>query len=173
MRDALARLFGLRPGREAHPPTEPVATALATASRLVGRDPPYDPQIAAEALGIEVLFAEFDDGDRRCAGFIDPAAATIYVDATLEPEAMMLTIARQLGHHLMHEAWTRGADYAVEERGTPRTPEQREADAFARRFLVPAATLRRYAPVAATPSLARMFCVEGALVRRRMAEVGL
>jgi Zn-dependent peptidase ImmA (M78 family) len=138
--------------------------------------PPIDPVALAEALGVKVYFAEFDEGD--IAGFYDAEEVAIYVNKDEYPARQTFTIAHELGHHLLHREWANSTDYKVLLRESrdgdlPKDPYEQEADAFAAHLLVPRHMLRSYSPYASTSDLTRLFMVSAPVIRNRMKFEGI
>jgi Zn-dependent peptidase ImmA (M78 family) len=136
--------------------------------------PPIDPETIAEALGIDVVYADFDgEIGHKVAGFIEPAANRIVVNEAQPAVRKNYTIAHELGHHLMHREYAASENYQVLPRMNGYTDggkpdEEREADAFAANLLVPLKMLRRYKDVATISELARLFSVSEEVIRHRL-----
>lgn len=159
----------------------PQNKAIELASQLGLSGFPIDPAEAARELGIEVQFVTFaeeklrrevsgayliDDDDRRF----------IYINEDEAPKRQTVTIAHELGHHIMHPNYVKSQEYQVMLRyanpqGIPEFIRQKEieADEFARHFLVPLTALERYRGLASTKQLSDMFVVPEHIIDAQLA----
>lgn len=136
-------------------------------------DAPIDPELLAEANGIDVVYSSFKpDLKNKLSGFIDLQDSRIVINKDIPATRMVFTIAHELGHYVLHREWAQSEQYRVMPRkdiypdGKP--AEEQEADAFASHLLVPRNVLRRYKNVASLPELARLFCVSEPVVLNAM-----
>ncbi|WP_260581218.1 ImmA/IrrE family metallo-endopeptidase [Sphingopyxis sp. PET50] len=136
---------------------------------------PIDPEAIAQAEGIDVVYATFNGqiGD-QVAGYSEPMNGRIVINRDLHTNRKTYTIAHELGHHMLHKDYLddEGA-YQVFPRmqsydGTPKPPEEQEADAFAAALLVPLDLLRKYVDFASPSELSRMFLVSREVILNRM-----
>lgn len=140
--------------------------------------PPIDPEAIAEAMGINVVYANFAPGTKeRISGFIQFDPLRIVVNNDISPSRMTFTIAHELAHYLMHSEWAKSNEYQVlprqNEYGRKKPAEEQEADCFAAELLVPAQMLRRYKNYASPRELARIFAVSEDVILNRFKSLRL
>jgi len=133
--------------------------------------PPVLAARLAEAQGLEVFEADFEEEYTHIAGFIDFDTNMILVNAEDVPARKNFTVAHELGHYLLGHNAANG--YAVLLRNTDemvKTPLEQEANCFAANLLVPEPFLREYLdtyPFITDPQLARIFGVSAEVIRYR------
>ncbi len=135
--------------------------------------PPIDPEKIAEAEGLRVVYADFDgESASSVSGFFRLRDMTIVVNKAIHPNRITFTIAHELGHYKLHQAYIKSNDYQPMPRNNVyrgRKPkEETEADFFAASLLVPLHLLRKYASVADVFELARLFFVSEEVIRNRL-----
>jgi len=135
--------------------------------------PPVDPEAIAEAMGVPVVYAKFSPGiTDKVSGYIQFDPLRIVVNEDIRPARKTFTIAHELGHYLMHQAYAKSQNYQVlprnNEHPTGKPDEEKEADAFAASLLVPLDLLRRYKDVASPLELSRMFLVSEDVILNRL-----
>jgi Zn-dependent peptidase ImmA (M78 family) len=135
--------------------------------------PPVDPEQIAAQVGLEVVYAEFPDELREIvSGYIEPEHKRIVVNRDTSGARQIFTIAHELGHYILHRAYTESPDYRIMLRrntyADEKPEEEREADAFAAHLLVPDAMLKRYRDIATVRELARAFGVSEDVIRNRL-----
>lgn len=140
--------------------------------------PPIDPESIAEAMGVDVVYANFAPGTKdRISGFIQFDPLRIIVNNDISPNRMTFTIAHELAHYLLHRDWANSNEYQVlprqNEYDRRKPPEEQEADCFAAELLVPADMLKRYKDYASPRELARMFAVSEDVILNRFKSLRL
>jgi Zn-dependent peptidase ImmA (M78 family) len=146
-------------------PDYPAARAAAQSAlaRFGVTRPPIDPESIAEAMGINVLYVDFEpEVAGEISGLFDFETKTIYINREIPTNRKTFTIAHELGHALLHEQYVESQSYQA----MPRTnvhfdkpAEEVEADVFAACLLVPKAILKTYKNFADVNELAEMFAV--------------
>lgn len=153
------------------------AKAQLEAERLIDKyglvTPPVDPEAIAEAEGVEVVYVTFNGPlNESISGYIDPMNKRIVVNRDQPPARKTFTIAHELGHHLLHRAYTESGEYQIfprrNEYPNGKPEEEREADAFAANLLVPMKMLRRYRDFASPYELSKMFLVSQDVILHRL-----
>ncbi|NVK16331.1 MAG: ImmA/IrrE family metallo-endopeptidase [Rhodobacteraceae bacterium] len=144
---------------------------------------PVDPEKIAEDLGIEVVFANFDDSVADdISGFIDfevtndndsKFKAQIVVNSETSVRRQLFTIAHELGHFLMHRDWAESENYVVLPRSnnyfeSSKPAEEIEADAFAADLLVPLSELEKVYKHYDLVELADLFMVSEEVISYRI-----
>lgn len=140
--------------------------------------PPVDPEAIAEAMGVDVVYANFSpDVKDKISGFIQFDPLRIVVNKDISANRMTFTIAHELAHYLMHKDYAQSQSYQVMPRQndytTKKPPEEQEADCFAAELLVPADMLKRYKDFATPRELARMFAVSEDVILNRFKSLRL
>lgn len=155
-------------------------STLLSGQKVVRAPVPVDEMV--KSRGLHIRFGRFPDDRSDVAGFTAPSDRTIWVNVDDEPKRQRFTIARELGHWILHrqvlEAHPRLR--TIRMRRSPAacpTPLDAEADGFAERLLIPGRLLERYVRGVdirpKTSALADMFCVSEDVIRSRMmAEYG-
>jgi Zn-dependent peptidase ImmA (M78 family) len=136
--------------------------------------PPVDPEAIARGEDIDVSYVTFNGtADKQISGYVKPGGPgrpKIVVNINQPPPRKTYTIAHELGHYLLHPDYVRSPDYQVFPRRdgpeSKRSPQQREADAFAAALLAPLELLARYR--SRPDALPTMFVVEPELIRARL-----
>jgi Zn-dependent peptidase ImmA (M78 family) len=155
------------------------AAAKAAAVQLLqeyGLDkPPIDPVYLAQQLGVQVAFVSFDAAMKSVSGFYDAEEACIYVNKSEAPARQTFTVAHELGHHMLHQAWAHSTAYKVLLRDSDAQMDfyEQEANAFAANLLVPRSMLESYAPVATIQELSQLFLVSVPVIRNRLSSEGI
>ncbi|WP_298257486.1 ImmA/IrrE family metallo-endopeptidase [uncultured Litoreibacter sp.] len=128
--------------------------------------PPVRVEDIAEGENVDVVFVAFEGGaSDRIHGFYDHDEKKIYVNAADSAEEKQYTIAHELGHHVLH------AEYAASEGYVPRlkhevdTVQEREADDFATRLLVPSSFAPMYADLFSDREMQEMFLVTSDMLK--------
>lgn len=124
-------------------------------------NPPVDPEGIAEAMGINVLYVDFE-AQADISGLYDFESRTIYVNRGIPTNRKTFTIAHELGHAVMHGAYVRSLNYRALPRSNvhwDKPSEEVEADVFAACLLVPKDMVKRYKGIATVEELAEMFAV--------------
>ena len=124
---------------------------------------PIDPEVIAEAEGVDVAYVDFDNTvSDKISGVYDFETKTIFLNKSIPPNRMTFTIAHELGHAILHEEYAKSANYTAMPRKNyhdNKPDEEREADVFAACLLVPSNMLRKYKEFASNAELAKMFAV--------------
>lgn len=141
-------------------------------------NPPVDPEAIAEAMGVDVVYANFSPTSKdRISGFIQFDPLRIVVNNDISPNRMTFTIAHELAHYLLHREWAQSKAYQVLPRQNDyarnKPPEEQEADCFAAELLVPADMLNRYREYASPRELARIFAVSEDVILNRFKSLRL
>ncbi len=122
--------------------------------------PPVRVEDIAEDSGVEVVFVDFtEDASEKIHGYYDHAAKIIVVNSADSAEEKQYTIAHELGHHLMHQEYSAGEKYVARMKFHVDKPEEREADEFARRLLLPDAFAPIYCDLFSDKEIRSMFLV--------------
>jgi Zn-dependent peptidase ImmA (M78 family) len=134
---------------------------------------PIDPEVIAEAEGVDVVYAGFaGKAADEVSGFINPNERRIFVNREIPPNRKTFTIAHELGHYMLHRDYTESGEYRIlprrNEYGLEKPVEEKEADVFAANLLVPMKLLKRYKAHASVPELARMFLVSQDVILHRL-----
>lgn len=129
----------------------------------------------AEAVGVDVVFADFGKHADSVAGFCDFKNAKLFVNREDKVERQAFTIAHELGHWLLHKDIYMAAPdkYPVLPRfASPNRSDvlEKEANCFAANLLVPERLLAqvKQAPVS---SLAKAFGVSPTMMGYRLKNV--
>lgn len=136
--------------------------------------PPIDPEALAEAMGVDVVYANFPKAiSDQVSGFLEVGDnPRIVVNKAIHANRKTFTIAHELGHYLMHREYAESGDYQVLPRrnqyNREKPDEEREADAFAANLLVPMQMLHRYKDIASTQELATTFLVSEDVILNRL-----
>jgi Zn-dependent peptidase ImmA (M78 family) len=111
-----------------------------------------DAQIVAQAHGINVFFADFDDEapsfvHSTLAGYYDHVENVIIINRAIDAREQNHTIAAELGKALLHPQWCQSSDYRISARdGVADTRPEKDALAFAGALLAPQADLQHFLP---------------------------
>ncbi len=140
--------------------------------------PPVDPEAIAEAMGVDVVYANFAPGTKdKVSGFIQFDPLRIIVNNDISPNRMTFTIAHELAHFLLHREWAESKAYQVLPRKNEYTerkpPQEQEADCFAAELLVPRDMIERYKDFASPRELARIFAVSEDVILNRFNSLRL
>lgn len=135
--------------------------------------PPVDPEYIAEAMGVDVVYANFSPEMRnKISGFIQFEPLRIVVNSDLHPNRMTFTIAHELAHFILHRNYAQSNAYQVMPRqndySEKKPPEEQEADCFAAELLVPNEMLKKYKDYASPRELARIFAVSEDVILNRL-----
>lgn len=136
------------------------------------KEPPVDPVDVATRLGVPVRFVSFSgESDRRVSGFYDCETDEIWVNKHEFPLRQTFTVAHELGHKVLHDAWARSDNYRVLLRDPSATewdPVEQEANVFAANLLMPRSMMDAYynLPV---EQISRLFAVSVPAVKNRLA----
>lgn len=135
--------------------------------------PPVDPEAIAEAMGIDVVYANFSPAAKdKISGFIQFDPTRIVVNKDIHPNRMTFTIAHELAHYLLHQEYAKSQSYQVMPRrnaySAAKPAEEQEADCFAAELLVPMDMLKSYKDFASSRELARIFAVSEDVILNRM-----
>lgn len=133
---------------------------------------PVDPEVIAEAEGIDVVYAEFnEEAAAAISGLYDASSNRIIVNKSLPGNRKTFTIAHELGHFVMHLDYAKSQAY----RALPRSnfhrnkpAHEKEADVFAANLLVPCEVLKKYKDVANIDELAELFAVSREVIVNQM-----
>jgi Zn-dependent peptidase ImmA (M78 family) len=152
--------------------------------KLVGREasallakygyesPPVNPVEIARQEGIEVKFVTFTGDYEGASGFYEPEEHAIYVNKDEWPLRQTFTIAHELGHAVMHKAWSASEAYKIlwrdDSRNDKADPHEKEANGFAARLLVPRFMLDRYYTLDVA-ILSQIFAVSVPTIKNRLA----
>ena len=143
--------------------------ALRIVNEFGYKKPYVDPVRICRDLGIDVLFAKFDNP--QISGFCYPQKNAIYVSSEESPRRQTFTIAHELGHKMLHEDWAKTNEYQVLYRDTTKmTQDWREVEAntFAANLLVPKFMLDEYRKIATVEELAKVFVVSMPVIKNRL-----
>lgn len=131
-------------------------------------EPPIDTFSLVNKYGLNLSFIKLPEKFSNVAGFIDFKTSKVYANATDSSNRQAFTVAHELGHWLLHkDLYTKEPDkYQILLRqpinGINLTPEEKEANCFAARLLVPKDMLiekRTKYPFATISNLAKLFAV--------------
>jgi len=141
--------------------------------------PPINPEAIAEAMGVDVVYADFTPDMRgKISGFVpfnrdSGDAPQIIVNKAISPSRKIFTIAHELGHYLLHRDYARDdSRYQVMPRSNyyfgEKPVEEQEADCFAANLLVSENMLREYELYMGISTLSTIFTVsEGVILNRK------
>jgi Zn-dependent peptidase ImmA (M78 family) len=135
-------------------------------------EPPIDPVLIAQGLGLTVSFVRFDgDSDQTVSGYYDCETNAIVVNKQESPLRQTFTVAHELGHKVLHQEWARSDNYRVLLRDPSKVewnPIELEANAFAANLLMPRAMMDDYynLPV---EQISRLFAVSVPAVKKRLS----
>ncbi|MEY9097354.1 Zn-dependent peptidase ImmA (M78 family) [Sinorhizobium fredii] len=134
--------------------------------------PPVDPEAIAEAMGINVLYVDFEpEVSREISGLYDFQSKTIYINKDIPSNRKTFTIAHELGHALLHEQYVKSQNYQAMPRSNyhfDKPAEEVEADVFAACLLVPKNMLKSYKSFADIGELGEIFAVSPDVVVHQM-----
>lgn len=131
-------------------------------------EPPIDTFSLVNKYGLKLSFIKLPEKFSNVAGFIDFKTNKVYVSGDDSPNRQAFTVAHELGHWLLHkDLYTKEPEkYQILLRqpinGINLTPEEKEANCFAARLLVPKDMLmekRKKYPFATINNLAELFAV--------------
>src|SRR5277367_6726787 len=125
-------------------------------------EPPVDPIRIARGLGLSVYFVVFESTKKNVSGFFDYAESAIFVNSEEYPLRQTFTIAHELGHKVLHEAWAKSNNYKMLMRNDTlenNDPKEKEANAFAAHLLVPRFMLDKYWKTLTIEQLSQLFAV--------------
>ncbi|WP_374545405.1 ImmA/IrrE family metallo-endopeptidase [Rhodoblastus sp.] len=135
-------------------------------------EPPVDPVRIARMLGVTVYFVTFEQSKQNISGFFDCDERAIFVNKDEYPLRQTFTIAHELGHKVLHEAWAKSSDYRVLLRDSnyqADEPHEKEANAFAAHLLVPRFMLDKYYKRLNLEQLSTLFAVSVPMIKNRLA----
>jgi Zn-dependent peptidase ImmA (M78 family) len=135
-------------------------------------EPPVDPSRIARGLGLSVYFVVFESTKKNVSGFFDYAESAIFVNSEEYPLRQTFTIAHELGHKVLHEAWAKSSEYRVLLRDSEYDagePHEKEANAFAAHLLVPRFLLDKYYDRLNVEQLSTLFAVSVPMIRNRLS----
>lgn len=135
--------------------------------------PPILPKELAENYRLKVVFAGFPDELFDVMGYFDLERREIVVNRRDPPNRQTFTIAHELGHALLHEAFIRHSpnEYKVlrrEPMGSKKSAVEQEANSFASGLLVPRKLLDNYYRLASISELSTLFGVSEEVIRWRL-----
>lgn len=134
--------------------------------------PPVNPVDIARQLGVDVMFADFEEGANGISGFYDADENAIIVNSREYPLRQTFTVAHELGHQILHREWAKSEDYSILMRDSMYDgdePHEKEANAFAAHLLVPRPMLDRYWREMSTEGLSKLFAVSVPMIKNRIA----
>lgn len=154
-------------------------TAIRTKAKqtltLIGHNKqPLDAQLAAQAHGIKVFFADFDDDapnhvHSTLAGYYDSADNVIVINRAIDGREQNHAIAVELGKALLHPEWSHSPDYRISTRNsTPETQPEKDAFAFAGALLAPQEDLRHFHPKLSFERLLEIFPLPAAALEKEI-----
>jgi len=137
------------------------------------KEPPVNPvKVANDLVGTKVAFVTFSPGSNNISGLFDSEENAILVNRDEPPLRQTFTIAHELGHKILHEAWARSSEYKV----LLRDPDQREQDfrekeanAFAANLLMPRFMMDQYWENVTPSQLSQLFAVSVPAVKARLS----
>ncbi len=127
--------------------------------------PPVDVEVIAEGEGVDVVFVKFKENSEKIHGFYDHQESRIYVNSEDSLPEKMYTIAHELGHHVLHQEYSASAQYVARAFKTSHSDEEKEADAFASRLLVPSFILEEYSTILKPDEFAHFFIVPDYVIK--------
>lgn len=136
-----------------------------------GTKGPVDAQIVAETHGIKVLFVDFEQPvSSKVGSFYDPSERAIYINKALGGHQMNYAIAYELGMALIYKGRP-DSDHGrvsphTNHMGNENEPFWNSVDSFARHLLISKKLMERYAEIASTSHLAKIFAVPGSVLLR-------
>lgn len=133
--------------------------------------PPVDPvTIAKDVAGVSVEFATFAPSSENVSGFYDFEENAIFVNTHESPLRQTFTVAHELGHKILHEAWAHSAEYKVLLRNPEGQQDFRESEAnvFAANLLMPRFLMDKYYTLPAH-ELSRLFAVSIPAIQARLS----
>lgn len=149
--------------------------ALELLNKLGIAKPPIDPVQIAGVLGIRVHLTNFTDN--TITGLYDFKNKIIYIKQNTHISNQIFTVARELGHILLHDklAMSDKCNYLSKNNGKTEeyrlhhsSIETQEADVFAINLLVPKKILNEYKNLANPMELAQLFCVSLDVINGRL-----
>lgn len=146
------------------------ALSLLRANAIV--KPPIDPVAIARSIGVKVVFARFASEDNNIAGYYDPRSNSITVNDDEWGLRQNFTIAHELGHKVLHEAWASSESYQMMFRDTDAnndTPYEKEANRFAAKLLVPRFLLDKFWDKFSVETLSELFAVSVPVIKNRIS----
>ncbi|WP_416358179.1 ImmA/IrrE family metallo-endopeptidase [Aureimonas phyllosphaerae] len=151
------------------------ARVMSEVKRLHGEfaiaNPPVDPRVIAEGVGVGLRFVRFEGANERVSGFFDCEDNMIFVNKDEAPLRQTFTIAHELGHAVLHREWAQSSEYRVLLRDQDYAGDEvheKEANAFAAHLLVPRRMLDRFWKAASVEELSRLFAVSVPMIRNRL-----
>lgn len=151
-------------------------SALNLLNKLGYTYPPIDPIEISNALGVKVIFVNFDNFEEyiNISGFYFAKENSIYVNKNESASRQIFTISHELGHKVLHNEWANTNDYQVLYKENLEIPSQnlyeQEANCFAANLLVPRHMLNKYKNFANVEELARLFIVPQSVIRNRLKD---
>lgn len=134
-------------------------------------EPPIDPVVIAENLGVKVYFVEFKgQSDETISGFYDCEENVIMVNKNEFAPRQTFTVAHELGHKVLHEEWARSDNYKVLLRDPSlreSNPIEQEANFFAANLLMPKRLMDEYYQLP-VDQISSLFAVSIPAVRARL-----
>ena len=129
--------------------------------------PPVNAEYIAEKEGVDVVFVEFSGAASGAIhGFYDHDEGKIFVNSEDDSEEKLFTIAHELGHFLLHKEYAASEGYIPRLKTEVNNEQEREADEFAVRLLVPSRFGELYADVFDDSEMSKMFLVSKQVVRQ-------
>ena len=134
-------------------------------------EPPIDPVEISRSVGVAVRFVEFSgESNANVSGFYDFEENAIVVNKDEYPLRQTFTVAHELGHKVLHEAWAKSDKYLVFLRDPSlavNTPVEQEANCFAANLLMPKFIMDDYYTLP-VHELSTLFAVSVPAVRVRL-----
>lgn len=136
-----------------------------------------DAQIVAQAHGINVFFADFDDEapnfvHSTLAGYYDHIENVIIINQAIDAREQNHAIAIELGKALLHPQWCQGDDYRISARGSaPDTRPEKDALAFAGALLAPQDDLQHFLPHLSFDRLLEIFPMPASALKNEIEKL--
>lgn len=135
-------------------------------------EPPVDPRLVADMVGVRVTFVRFSGEEDQVSGFYDYDENEIVVNRQEAPLRQTFTIAHELGHKVLHDVWAKSAEYRVLLRDPSQQSKdahEQEANAFAANLLMPRFMMDAYVENHTPQQLARLFAVSLPAMQARLS----
>ncbi|WP_190238191.1 ImmA/IrrE family metallo-endopeptidase [Cereibacter johrii] len=140
-------------------------------------EPPVDPEMIAERMGVDVVYADFSEPvASQISGYLDMSGEPrIVINSAIPPARKIFTIAHELGHYILHREYAESENYQLLARNNSHHGQkpivEREADTFAAHLLVPADMLKKYRKLAPRSGLRKIFAVSDVMLDYRILSV--
>jgi Zn-dependent peptidase ImmA (M78 family) len=106
--------------------------------------PVVDVSAIAKGLGVEIKETELPQEYGNVAGFYDKNNKTIYVQKNDPPHRKLFSIAHELGHIVLGHEHATVQFRITNDKATPYSKEEKEANSFARHLLIPDFMLKNH-----------------------------